>query len=323
MSNKVIGIDISKLTFDVAYQERNKWKHHSFPNNSKGFKSLLHIIDKVDHCVMEASGPYYLQLAHFLHANDVAVSVVNPLTIRRFSQMRLVRTKTDKKDAQVISNYGLTEKPCLWKPSSEVSLKMLQINTLLESIHKQTTALNNQLEAFICSGMIDSSVKNSLKSLIRKLDMEQQKLELRLEHLVNEHYRSSFLRLTSIPGIGSKGAIMLIALTDNFRKFDNYKQLIAYVGFSPRIYQSGTSIRGKGHICKMGKAQIRRILYMCSWSAKRCNKACIQMYDRLKAKGKPERVIKIAIANKLLKQAFAIATNKSHYQENYISNPCF
>lgn len=109
--------------------------------------------------------------------------------------------------------------------------------------------------------------------------------------------------------------MMLIAITDDFTKFEHYKQLIAYVGFSPRIYESGTSVRGKGHICKMGKSQIRKLLYLCTWTAKRYNKTCREMYDRLHAKGKPERVIKIAIANKLLKQAFAVATSKQKYIE--------
>lgn len=110
---------------------------------------------------------------------------------------------------------------------------------------------------------------------------------------------------------------MLSVITDNFKKFTNYKQLIAYIGLSPRIYQSGTSIKGKGHICKMGKPQIRKLLYMCSWTAKKYNKACKEMYDRLKSVGKPERVIKIAIANKLIKQAFAIAMTNTKYQANY------
>jgi hypothetical protein len=47
------------------------------------------------------------------------------------------------------------------------------------------------------------------------------------------------------------------------------------------------------------------------------------MYQRLKAKGKPERVIKIAIANKLLKQAFAIAKSKEKYIEDYQLKVCF
>ncbi|MBL4707489.1 MAG: hypothetical protein JKY48_03505 [Flavobacteriales bacterium] len=54
-------------------------------------------------------------------------------------------------------------------------------------------------------------------------------------------------------------------------------------------------------ICKLGKSQLRKALYLCSWSTKKCNKNCIEMYDRLKAKGKPEKVIKVPIANKWIK----------------------
>ena len=129
--------------------------------------------------------------------------------------------------------------------------------------------------------------------------------------------------LLRIPGVGIKTATMMCVITENFTKFENHKQLIAYVGFSPRIFTSGTSVKGKGHICKMGKGQIRKLLYLCSWSAKRVNKTCIEMYERLKAKGKPERVIKIAIANKLIKQIFAIGKNKTTYSENYSDLICF
>ena len=73
----------------------------------------------------------------------------------------------------------------------------------------------------------------------------------------------------------------------------------------------------------MGKSQIRKLMYLCSWSAKRCNKDCINMYTRLKEKGKPERVIKIALANKLLKQAFSIVKNKTYYTENFAEKACF
>ena len=47
------------------------------------------------------------------------------------------------------------------------------------------------------------------------------------------------------------------------------------------------------------------------------------MYKRLKEKGKPERVIKIAIANKLIKQAFAIGKYERNYNENFQPNTCF
>lgn len=170
---------------------------------------------------------------------------------------------------------------------------------------------------------MDAVVKNVAELIIETIKSNINTTESQMLSICKEHYQNSYEALTSIPGIGTKTAIMLIAITDDFSKFIHYKQLIAYVGFSPRVYQSGTSVKGRGHICKMGKPQIRKLLYMCSWTAKKYNTMCKQMYDRLKQKGKPERVIKIAIANKLLKQAFAIATSKQKYIENYQPNICF
>lgn len=106
---------------------------------------------------------------------------------------------------------------------------------------------------------------------------------------------------------------MLIIATDGFGMFENYKQVISYFGLAPRIYESGTSVKGKGHICKMGMGQMRKVLYMAATSAIRCNKACKELYDRLRTKGKPYRVALIAAVNKLIKQAFAIAKSGKPY----------
>ena len=321
--NKVTGIDVSKATFDVAFYENEQWIHLKFSNQKEGFEAFLAIIDTTTTCVMEASGPYYLPLAMFLTRHSIKVSVVNPLVIKRFSQMRLLRAKTDKKDARIIAEYGMSESPGLWKIPDKLILQMQQLLSTLEGINKQKNMLKNQLEAFENTSIIESQVKSSLTSLLRSLERQQAKLEEQLNRYAEERYSNTLELLTSIPGIGRKTAIMLTVITDNFTRFKNYKSLIAYVGFSPRIYQSGTSINGKGHICKMGKSQVRKLLYLCSWAAKRCNKACVQMYERLKQKGKPERVIKIALANKLLKQAFAVATSGIRYDENYTPKPCF
>ena len=283
------------------------------------------IIDTKSIVVMEASGPYYLRLANYLYEQSISLSVINPLIIRRFSQMRFYRAKTDKKDAQVIMEYGLLEasKLSLWKPESKGVQSLKQIQTTLELLYKQLGQSKNQLSAFTSSGFIDPSIKQSLKTVIQRLEKLISNLEHKMLVICERYYKQSLELLKSIPCIGNKTAIMLIALTDNFTKFRHYKQLIAYVGFAPRVYQSGTSVKGKGHICKMGKAQIRKLLYMCSWTAKRYNKTCKAMYERLKERGKPERVIKVAIANKLLKQAFAVATSKQKYLENYQPNTCF
>ncbi|MCB9032635.1 MAG: IS110 family transposase [Chitinophagales bacterium] len=323
--SKVIGIDISKQTFDVALldSKTSKWQHHVLENNKLGFKKLCKFISEQSHVVMEASGSYYLQLALYLEMNNIKVSVVNPLVIRRYSQMKLQRAKTDKKDAQTIAMYGIEQNPELWQSQDKEVMELKQLYSTIELLSKQVSQTQHQLEAHTSSGILSSSLKQELNQHIKTLKRRKEKLETRFRLLSEQTYGDTLERLATIPGIGKKTAVMLTVITNNFKKFDNYRQLIAYVGLSPRKYESGTSVRGRGHICKMGQSQIRKLLYMCSWSAKKLNKACIAMYERLIAKGKAERVVKIAIANKLLKQAFAIAKNKEVYNENFMQKVCF
>jgi len=318
--SKVTGIDISKQTFDVSFlKENGKWEHNVYHNNKTGFMKLWEETGKDFTFVMEASGPYYMKLADFLHSKKAFVSVVNPLVIRRYSQMKMLRAKTDKKDAQTIASYGMSQDLKQWNPSSDAIYMLQQIDTLIGGYQKQLTMLNNQLGAFTSTGKMPSSVKESIAKTIENLNEEVKKLEAESKKIAEEGYKETMELLQSIPGIGVKTAIMLIVITDNFTKFENYKQLIAYIGFSPRIYQSGTSVKGKGHISKMGNPKARKMLYMCSWVAKKYNKQAIEMYERLKQVGKPEKVIKVAIANKLIKQVFAIANSGQKYNADFAS----
>lgn len=322
--SKIIGIDVSKQTLDVCFQEKNgKWKSFVISNQLKGFKELLKHLTEEDTVVMEASGPYYLQLAMFLHEQKIKVCVENPLVIKRYSQMQLQRAKTDKKDAKVIACYGMVHQPKIWKPESKAANDLKQLYTAKELIQKQIHQTERQLEAFTSSGVLDIFLKKQLNAIIKQLKKRYQTIEEQINKVAQKEYGELLVRLQTIPGIGRKTAIYLAVLTDGFKKFEHYKQLIAYIGFSPRIYQSGTSVKGRGHICKMGNGQIRKLLYLCSWTAKNANKYCKEMYERLKQKGKPERVIKIAIANKLVKQAFAIAKSNQTFNENYLKNTCF
>ena len=42
-------------------------------------------------------------------------------------------------------------------------------------------------------------------------------------------------------------------------------------------------------------------------------------YDRLRSNGKPGKVAVIAVANKLVRQAFAVVTHEKPYVDGYIS----
>ena len=95
----IFGIDISKNTFDVM---DSNGKHSQFENNLEGFPKFLKLLNSSSHGVMKGTGYYHYQLAHYLAGNKILVSVENPLSIKRFIQMKLSRIKTDKSDAKII-----------------------------------------------------------------------------------------------------------------------------------------------------------------------------------------------------------------------------
>jgi transposase len=314
-SNNYVGIDISKLTFDVAISSsEDKYKYFKFANNHEGFAMFLEYLSASDSiCVMEASGPYYLKLATFLSEQLIDVCVINPLVIRRFSQMRMSRAKTDKKDAMLIAEYGKTEKPDLWRPEAAYVLELKQLQAYLEQLNKNRTGFTVQKEAFNQNPIKSETLDKSINSVIETIDQEIKQIEKCMELIIKTHHQEMFDQLRSIPGMGSKTSLFLIVISGGFSKFNNHKQLASYVGISPRIFESGTSVKGRPKICKMGMSKIRAMLYVCAWSAKRCNKSCKELYDRLVEKGKSKKLALIAVVNKLLKQAFAIATRKEYY----------
>lgn len=317
------GIDISKLFFDVAVPDEGQYRYYKFSNNTTGFEALVKVIGLQTQVVMEASGPYYLRLACYLHAKGIDVSVINPLVIRRFCQMRMSRAKTDKKDARMIAEYGKTEQPLLWEPPKQHMITLQQMEALLFSLNKEHTALSNQMESFVSSGLFDKKLNRMInRELMHKQDLIK-KLTEDMQQIAQEHYSSMLAHLQSIPGLGKKTAMMLVVLSGGFSRFDDYRKLSSYIGICPRIFESGTSVKGKARICKMGMSRIRAMLYVCAWSAKRCNKACRDLYERLIAKGKAKKLALIAVANKLLKQAFAVATSQTNYNENYSKYICF
>ena len=125
--------------------------------------------------------------------------------------------------------------------------------------------------------------------------------------------------LTSIKGIGVTLAAALIMTTGGFTYFGNAKQLTRYLGLSPTCQQSGTSVNFKGHINRNGDSTLRSQLYVAAFSSLRCNAECRACYDRLRSNGKPGKVAVIAVANKLVRQAFAVVKQEKPYVDGYVS----
>ncbi len=93
-------------------------------------------------------------------------------------------------------------------------------------------------------------------------------------------------RIKTIPGLGNKKALMLIVLIDGFGRFDSASQLCSYAGLTPITRESGSSVKGQPRISKIGNQKLRNLLFMCSFSASKHNKACREIYNRIITKRK-------------------------------------
>lgn len=319
-ATKFLGIDISKDVFDVSFPDG---KHLQFSNDLIGYRQFQKSISPDNCCVMEATGSYHLGLSTWLFNEGIQVSVVNALSIKRFIQMRLRLAKTDKADAKMIRLYAELEQPQLWSPPAEYVQQASEINGLVEMLIRQRTALKNKHHSVIVRPGNFSVVLKHLEKQITFLDKQITELERKMEELIKEFQGGLLSRLQSIPGIGRKTAMFLIVVTDGFTAFDSSKQLSAFFGLAPTIRLSGKSVRGQSRISKAGNNVIRNLLFMCSFSACKNNKACKSLFDRIVGKGKSKKLALIAVANKLLKQSLAIAKSGMSYDEDYQSaRPC-
>lgn len=313
---EIFGVDISKDVFDVYGSKKG---HNQFKNNASGFRSFLKILPKESLVIMEATGYYHYRLAQFLYKEKQVVSVVNPLSVKRFIQMKLAKVKTDKSDSKAICEYGKINAVPLYTALTDVQSECLQLFRWLDALIKKRTATKNKIHGEQVLGVPSKFVYRSLNRVKKYLDKEILGIEDKLLSIVQQDEQDQLTLLQSIPGIGIKTALFLIVVTDGFKKFESASQLCSYVGITPTIRESGSSVRGRSRISKVGNRKLRNLLFLCSFNACKHNKACRDIYERIVNKGKSKKLALIAVSNKLIKQSFAIAKSGLPYDEKYIS----
>ena len=315
-----VGIDVSKATFVVAYSSAKCSETKTFCNTIKGIREFIKTISpEENHCVLEATGNYSMLLVYLLSKAGFTVSMENPLKIKNFARVMLSVVKTDQLAARLIALYGERMQPAPFKLRSDSILLLKQKRTVLRQLKKQLTANTNLEGSLKALPFIDSKCKNVLEKTIKFLQKQIKEMEEELTSLAEIEYKKQMDLLTSIKGIGATLAAALIIATGGFTYFDNAKQLTRYLGLSPTYQQSGTSVNVKGHINRNGDAYLRSQLYIGAMASLRCNAECKACFERLRSNGKPGKVAIIAVANKLIRQAFAVVTQEKSYVDGYKS----
>ena len=302
-----LGIDISKADFHVYGQS----KERCFKQTARGFSSLITWAKKMGPAselvfVMEATGSYHLKLATALYSKGYGVAVINPQRIHHHAKSMGSRVKSDKVDARIICEFGrLHNIEGTWKPLAEVIVQLRFWIKDQDHLHRHITSLTNRIKSLELQTA-------DLSYELKELRSRREELRKRLEHSrkqaekLSKVHRKTRELLLSIPGVGAVTASCLITLFHSNYQIDTARQAESLAGLSLRRFDSGKSVHKRPYISRMGPPSLRKALYMAALSAKKHNPACKAMYERILEKGRPKKVALIAVACKLLRQAFGV-----------------
>lgn len=309
MTQSALGIDISKLKFDLCLvRESGKLKHKVFPNTPSGFAQLSAWFTKQKvervHACMEATGTYGEALATYLYDAGHVVSVVNPAIIKAYAQSYLSRTKTDKADATLIARFCAERHPPAWHPLAREVRDLQALVRRLESLLEMHQLEVNRLEAGVSAEM----VRESLTEHIAFLGEEIKRTESVIREHIDQHptLREQRELLISIPGIGDTTAAQLLAEMLDVKLYKSARQLAAFAGLVPRLHESGSSIKRKARLSKTGAPRLRKALYFPAIAAIKYNPYIKAMSLRLKERGKCPRQIIGAAMRKLVHLAYGV-----------------
>ena len=308
MEQFYLGIDVAKGKLDCALQLPNgKFRSKAgLPNTPKGFAELGHWLQahqvKRAHVCMEATGTYWEAIAEHLSNAGHTVSVVNPFQIKSFAGSCLARSKTDKIDARLIARFCAERHPEPWQaPSvSEQTLKALVLR--LESLQAMRVQELNRLE------VSRDAVRGGILAHIDWLDGQiKELLQTIRQHIDNDPgLKSKRDLLGSIPGVGEHTIASLLAFGIAPGRFGNARQAVAFAGLDPRQHESGSSVRTKARLSKIGHSFLRKALYMPAMVALYKTRWGQQFHQRLAAAGKAPMLIIGAMMRKLIHVAFGV-----------------
>jgi len=315
----ILGIDVSKDTLDAILLIGHRRIHKVFSIDLKGHHYLENwlIINQAGqvHACLEATGQYGEEIAEYLYDLQHKVSVVNPARIKRYGQSKLHRNKTDKADAELISEFCWKEKPGLWKPLSPEMKHLRALVRRSQDLKAQLQQENNRLK----SGEKNPWVLDDLSLNVEFLRGRIKAAEKEIKEIIkqSETLKTKHDLLTSIPGIGLITASTLLAEVGDFSAFESAPQLAAFAGLNPTNHRSGSSVYKKTRVSKEGRSELRACLYMPALVALSWNPVIQDLADRMMKSNHNKMEIVIAAMKKLLHLAYGVLKTQKPFDPAY------
>ena len=123
--------------------------------------------------------------------------------------------------------------------------------------------------------------------------------------------------ITSINGIADNTATAFLAEIGTISNFPSVKNLIAFAGIDPSVYQSG-KYEGSSRISKRGNRHLRRVIWLMTVCVIQHNPTFRTYFMKRKKAGQPFKKAALATAHKLVRVMFAMLIHRTHFREDCI-----
>ena len=294
MTRTICGVDISSQSLDARIGQQGAFAQ--FPNTTEGIAALRAFCQahQVDLVAMEATGGYEQQAFAQLSEQGLSVAILNPRAVRQFAQSMGSLEKTDRIDAAMIAWYAEVKKsrPTCLPPQSQQHLRAL-VTRLRQLTEIRTAQLNQQRL------VTDRAVQASFKKLLAMLARQIGDLEKRIAALLDKDplWRELNQAFRTIKGVADRTVARIMAEMPEIGVLSN-KTISKLAGVAPLANDSGKH-QGKRAV-RGGRATVREILFIVASVVGRHEPDFIAFQLRLRAAGKPPKVVRIALAHKLL-----------------------
>jgi transposase len=309
----ICGVDVSLKTLDARIGHEGP--SCSFSNNRKGIARLARFCreHKAALVVMEATGGYERKPFALLWAEGVEVAIVNPRAVRDFAKGMGLLEKTDKLDAGIIAWYGKTKGCVAVQPSSAQQQQLKALVVRLGQLTETKTVQQNQRRLVEDKGML-----KSFRQLLKVIQQQIHELAEKIAQLiaVDPLWKELDQAFRTIKGVADRTVARLMAEMPEIGILSN-KRIAKLAGLAPLACDSGQH-KGKRTV-RGGRRSIRDILFVIARGVARQNADFGAFQQRLIAAGKAKKVIRVALAHKLLvrlnakarevRQRFATATD--------------
>jgi transposase len=304
------GIDTSKAKLDIAVHGRTeRWQ---VANTLSGWRALVTNLAKagVTRVGIEATGGYERGVVDHFRAAGFTVLVLQPMQVKAFGRVHLRRAKNDALDAVLIAACAAALDQPRIAPDPRLA-ELARYLTFLEQLEEDIARFKNRLEQTDEPGL-RRIVNSDLRRLKERKVTQIRNIAKRLR--AHDDLAKRFELVLSIPGIGERTALALLIRMPELGRISR-EEAAALAGLAPFDHDSG-KYKGQRHIAG-GRGRLRRSLFAAALPAAfRWNKALIDLYARLIAKGKAHNAALIACARKLLIYANTVVQRGTPWTEN-------